>query len=91
MVYLRTLNSRMKDFFHDVWLLARQFAFDGSVLEGHRRHVQEPRDSCRRRPVAFTPEFTEQASTVAQRTAFGKKLPNTARPETPAEVVPFLT
>ena len=31
MVYLRTLNSRMKDFY-DVWLLARQFAFDGSVL-----------------------------------------------------------
>lgn len=22
----------MKDFFYDVWLLARQFAFDGSVL-----------------------------------------------------------
>lgn len=31
MVYLRTFNSRMKDFY-DVWLLARQFAFDGSVL-----------------------------------------------------------
>ena len=27
MVYLRTLNSRVKDFY-DVWLLARQFAFD---------------------------------------------------------------
>lgn len=31
MVYLRTLNSRMKDFY-DVWLLARQFAFDGALL-----------------------------------------------------------
>lgn len=31
MVYLRTLNSRMKDF-NDVWLLARQFAFDGALL-----------------------------------------------------------
>lgn len=31
MVYLSTLNSRMKDFY-DVWLLARQFAFDGVVL-----------------------------------------------------------
>ena len=31
MVYLRTANSRMKDFY-DVWLLASQFPFDGSVL-----------------------------------------------------------
>ena len=31
MVYLRTLNSRMKDFY-DVWLLASQFAFDGALL-----------------------------------------------------------
>src|SRR5262249_51496662 len=30
MVYLRTLNSRMKDFY-DVWLLARKFAFDGAI------------------------------------------------------------
>jgi len=30
-VYLRTLNSRMKDFY-DVWLLASQFAFDGALL-----------------------------------------------------------
>src|SRR5262249_25076102 len=29
MVYLRTLNSRMKDFY-DVWLLASQYAFDGA-------------------------------------------------------------
>lgn len=31
MVYLRTLNSRMKDFY-DVWLLANQFTFDGALL-----------------------------------------------------------
>jgi Nucleotidyl transferase AbiEii toxin, Type IV TA system len=31
MVYLRTLNSRMKDF-HDIWLLASQYAFDGALL-----------------------------------------------------------
>jgi hypothetical protein len=35
----------------------------------------------------FTPEFTEQASTLAQWTAFRKKLPNTECPETLAEVV----
>lgn len=31
MVKLRELNSRMKDF-HDIWLLSRQFDFDGTVL-----------------------------------------------------------
>jgi hypothetical protein len=31
MVYLRTANSRMKDFY-DVWLLASAFPFDGSLL-----------------------------------------------------------
>jgi hypothetical protein len=41
-------------------------------------------------PMAFTPEFTEQASTLAQWTAFRRKLPNTECPETLAEVVPFL-
>ncbi|MEK7704893.1 MAG: nucleotidyl transferase AbiEii/AbiGii toxin family protein [Myxococcota bacterium] len=63
MVYLRTLNSRMKDFY-DVWLLASQFA--------------------------FTPDFTEQASTLAQWTAFRNKLPSTECPATLAEVVTFL-
>jgi hypothetical protein len=31
MVYLRTLNSRMNDFY-DIWLLASQFASDGALL-----------------------------------------------------------
>ncbi|MFO0667469.1 MAG: nucleotidyl transferase AbiEii/AbiGii toxin family protein [Polyangiaceae bacterium] len=91
MVYLRTLNSRMKDFY-DVWLLARQFAFDGSVLAkaiaatfGNRETAIDVA------PIAFTPELTEQASTLAQWTAFRRKLPNTECPETLAEVVPFLS
>ena len=33
MVYLGTLNSRMKDFF-DIWLLARQFDFADTELAG---------------------------------------------------------
>jgi hypothetical protein len=49
MVYLRTLNSRMKDFY-DVWLLARQFAFDGSVLaKAIAATFRQPRDRHRRR------------------------------------------
>ena len=91
MVYLRTLNSRMKDFY-DVWLLARQFAFDGSVLAKAIAATFANRETVIDvEPIAFTPEFTEQASTVAQWTAFRMKLPNTECPETLAEVVPFLS
>ncbi|MBX7114756.1 MAG: nucleotidyl transferase AbiEii/AbiGii toxin family protein, partial [Myxococcaceae bacterium] len=91
MVYLRTLNSRMKDFY-DVWLLARQFAFDGRVLaKAIAATFANHETAIDVEPIAFTPEFTEQSSTLAQWAAFRKKLPNTECPETLAEVVPFLT
>jgi hypothetical protein len=80
MVYLRALNSRMKDF-HDVWLLASQFTFDGAVLA-------KAIDAA---PIAFTPEFTEQASTLAQWTAFRNKLRNPECPARLTEVVALLT
>jgi len=37
-VYLGTVNSRMKDFY-DVWLLASQFAFDGVALAKSVAHL----------------------------------------------------
>jgi len=90
MVYLRTLNSRMKDFY-DVWLLARQFAFEGALLAKAIAATFANRETAIDvTPIAFTPEFTDQASTLAQWTAFRKKLPNTECPEKLAEVVPFL-
>lgn len=90
MVYLRTLNSRMKDFY-DVWLLARQFAFDGAVLQNAIAATFKNRETAIDvAPIAFTPEFTEQASTLAQWTAFRKKLPNNECPEQLAGVVPVL-
>lgn len=90
MVYLRTLNSRMKDFY-DVWLLARQFAFDGAVLAKAIAATFANRETAIDvAPIAFTPEFTKQTSTVTQWNAFRKKLPNTECPETLADVVPFL-
>lgn len=90
MVYLRTLNSRMKDFY-DVWLLASHFAFDGEVLAEAIAATFENRETAIDiAPIAFTPEFTEQASTLRQWTAFRKKLPTTECPETLAEVVAFL-
>lgn len=91
MVYLRTLNSRMKDFY-DVWLLARHFAFDGSVLAKAIAAPFANRETAIDvEPIAFTPAFTAQASTVAQWTAFRKKLPNTECPSMLTDVVPFLS
>lgn len=90
MVYLRTLNSRMKDFY-DVWLLASQFAFDGALLAKAIAATFANREtSIDVAPIAFTADFTEQASTLSQWTAFRNKLPNTAAPATLSEVVTFL-
>ena len=61
MVSLGVLNSRMEDF-HDVWLLSRQFEFDGSVLVAAisstfvGRGKLVPAD-----PVAFATDATKAA------------------------------
>lgn len=90
MIYLRTLNSRMKDFY-DVWLLARQFAFDGALLAKAVAATFANRETAIEvAPIAFTPDFTEQASTRAQWTAFRNRLPNTECPDRLADVVPLL-
>lgn len=90
MVYLRTLNSRMKDFY-DVWLLANQFTFDGALLAKAVAATFANRETAIDvAPIAFTPDFTEQASTLVQWTAFRNKLPNTECPAKLSEVVTFL-
>jgi hypothetical protein len=90
MVYLRTLNSRMKDFY-DVWLLASQYAFDGALLAKAIAATFANRDTAIDvAPIAFTPDFTEQGSTLAQWTAFRNKLPNTECPAKLSKVVTFL-
>ena len=90
MVYLRTLNSRMKDFY-DIWLLASQFAFDGALLSRAISATFANRETAiDGAPIAFTPDFTEQTSTYAQWTAFRKKLPHTACPDKLSEIVPLL-
>jgi hypothetical protein len=66
MVYLRTANSRMKDFY-DVWLLASAFHFEGYQLaRALRATFANRKTSIDVTPVAFTGDFTEQRSTVAQ-------------------------
>ena len=90
MVYLRTLNSRIKDFY-DVWLLANQYAFDGALLAKAIAATFANRDTAiDMAPIAFTPDFTEQGSTLAQWTAFRNKLPNTECPAQLSTVVTVL-
>lgn len=74
MVTLGMANSRMKDFF-DLWVLARNFRFNGAELASailatfERRQTQLPDDI----PLALTPEFSEDATKKTQWQAFLRK------------------
>lgn len=70
MTYLGSLNTRLKDFF-DIWLMSRQFEFDGAALGesigqtfARRKTVLDP-DT-----VALTRAFTQSDSATKQWTAF---------------------
>lgn len=91
MVYLGKLNSRMKDFY-DIWLLARQFEFEGQTLAtavlatfSNRGTAIDPN------PVALTPTFTESPTTRTQWAAFRQKGGLLNAPEKMADVVAFLS
>jgi Nucleotidyl transferase AbiEii toxin, Type IV TA system len=90
MVYLRTANSRMKDFY-DLWLLASQFPFDGRRLAKAISATFAKRETTIDvSPVAFTPDFTEQPTTQAQWNAFHARLLDKQVPETLSDVVTVL-
>jgi predicted nucleotidyltransferase component of viral defense system len=87
MVKLGTLNSRMKDFY-DIWLLSRQFDFDGATLTraltatfAHRETALDPK------PVALTPAFSESAVAETQWRAFVRKGKFAPAPEHLSETV----
>ena len=71
MVMLGIANSRMKDFY-DLWVLARQFEFQGPVLcqairaTFERRRTSVPVEV----PVALPPEFTRDRGKQTQWRAF---------------------
>jgi hypothetical protein len=74
MVMLGMVNSRMKDFY-DLWVLARQFDFQGTLLREairatfERRRTPVPSDV----PVALSPEFSnDHAKQVQWRAFIGK-------------------
>lgn len=95
MVALGIGNSRMKDFF-DVWILARDFTFDGSTLATAigatfaRRGTTLPADS----PTALTAAFAEDPAKQRQWQAFLRRGGAADAPATLAEIVaalgPFL-
>jgi predicted nucleotidyltransferase component of viral defense system len=71
MVQLGIANTRMKDFF-DIWMLSREFEFDGATLSKaisttfRRRKLAIPQQV----PIALTPEFSKDSLKSNQWTAF---------------------
>lgn len=79
------LNSRMKDFF-DIWLLSRQFDFDGQILQEAVRSTFEQRDT----PITDDViSFTNDFVTTKQRmwTVFRNKLEQEYIPHDFSEIV----
>jgi predicted nucleotidyltransferase component of viral defense system len=86
MVYLGTINSRMKDFY-DVWLLSRRFGFDGATLaEAISRTFANRETKIDPDPVCFRNEFFEANPAATQWQAFIKKGPVVDAPSALAEV-----
>ena len=82
MVSLELGNSRMKDFF-DVWMLARDFPFDGATLSlaieatFARRGTSLPLEP----PVALTSAFGEDSAKQMQWQAFRRRLVDPSIPD----------
>jgi predicted nucleotidyltransferase component of viral defense system len=73
MVKLGQLNSRMKDFY-DIWLLARQFDFDGATLAtAISRTFANRRTALTENPVALTTAFADDPAKAAQWRGFLRK------------------
>ncbi|RLC90014.1 MAG: hypothetical protein DRI37_02525 [Chloroflexi bacterium] len=74
MIALGMVNSRMKDFY-DIWIISKQFPFEGSVLTRaiqatfERRRTQIPKDI----PVALSDEFAADEEKDTQWRAFQKR------------------
>jgi len=86
MVFLGSLNTRMKDFY-DIWLLARNFDFQGPTLREAIQATFANRGSeIQHTPVALAPIFTGAQSTRAQWKAFVGKVGTAIVPQDFAEV-----
>lgn len=87
MVLRGLLNSRMRDFF-DVWVLSRQFDFEGEVLAAAVRETFARRGlAVDPRPVALTDELATDGTKAAQWRGFLRKGRLEGAPSELAEVV----
>lgn len=85
MVKLGELNSRMKDFY-DVWLLSRQFEFDGATLnEAMRLTFNQRRTEMPEAVIALSEAFSETKQIQWQ--AFRRRLEQEHVPSEFAEVI----
>jgi hypothetical protein len=87
MVRRGLLNSRMRDFF-DIWVLSRQFDFDGEVLAAAIRETFARRDlEVVPRPVAMMDEFAADTAKATQWRGFLRRSRLEGVPGELAEVV----
>ena len=81
MLFRAEANSRLKDF-HDVWWIARHFAFDGDQLAAAIRTTCAKRGTeIPAEPVALTTQFGSIAAKRAQWRVFRQRVGNTNSPE----------
>ena len=91
LVKLGQLNSRMKDFF-DLWMLSRQFAFDGPLLAtAVSRTFTNRQTALDSNPVAFTPEFFGDPMKQTQWRGFLRKSKLEIAPTDLAQVIARFT
>ena len=87
MVKLDILNSRMKDFF-DIWLLSRQFDFDGKTLaEAIAKTFSTRGTEIPSSPVPLSETFSSDATKAAQWRGFIRKSRLTDTPQDFREIV----
>lgn len=86
MVHLGLLNSRMKDFF-DIWLLSRQFEFDGATLAAAvERTFANRKTVLKAEPFALTGGFAGDPTKQTQWAGFLRKIRTTDAPARLEEV-----
>ncbi len=87
MIKLGELNSRMKDFY-DIWVLSRQFDFEGAALsEAVRQTFANRQTAIMANPVAWTSAFVSNAAKQTQWAGFMRKSRLVNAPATLLEVV----
>jgi predicted nucleotidyltransferase component of viral defense system len=87
MVKLGILNSRMKDFF-DLWLMSRQFDFNGATLAKAISKTFSTRGTkIPAKPLALTDTFAKEGTKAAQWRGFLRKNRLSGAPKDLAEVI----